>query len=82
MMTGNVVLSLEQVELYKYLGTWTYNTMYRTSVEKQKHCVKTAYKYKSSCIHVSRMGPDVVNVVQCTWSNVVVPAILSGMDVR
>ena len=29
---GNVVLSLEQVEL-KYLGTWTYNTMYRTSVD-------------------------------------------------
>ena len=77
---GNVVLSLEQAELYKYLGTWTYNTMYRTSVEKQKHCVKTAHKYKSSCIHVSRMGPDVVDVVKCTWSNVAVPAILSGCE--
>ena len=30
---GNVVLFLEQTELYKYLGTWTYNTMYRTSVD-------------------------------------------------
>ena len=42
----DLVLSLEQVKLYKYLGTWTYNSMYKTSVEKQKHCVKTAYKYK------------------------------------
>ena len=77
---GQVVLSLDQVELYKYLGTWTYNSMYRTSVEKQKHCVKTAHKYKSSCIHVSRMGPDVVDVVLSTWSNVAVPAILSGCE--
>ena len=77
---GNVVLSLEQVELYKYLGTWTYNTMYRTSVEKQKHCVKTAHKYKSSCIHVSKLGPDVVDVVLCTWSNVAIPAILTGCE--
>ena len=78
--SGQVVLSLDQVELYKYLGTWTYNSMYRTSIEKQKHCVKTAHKYKSSCIHVSRMGPDVVDVVLSTWSNVAVPAILSGCE--
>ena len=77
---GNVVLSLDQVELYKYLGTWTYNSMYRTAVEKQKLCVKKAHKYKSSCIHVSRMGPDIVDVVLCTWSNVAIPAILSGCE--
>ena len=76
----NLVLSLEQVALYKYLGTWTYNSMYKTSVEKQKHAVKTAHKYKSSCIHVSRMGPDVVDVVLCTWSNVAIPAILAGCE--
>ena len=62
------------------LGTWTYNTMYRTIVEKQKLCVQTAQKYKSSCIHVSRMGPDVVDVVLCTWSNVAIPAILTGCE--
>ena len=78
--SGNVALSLDQVELYKYLGTWTFNSMYRTSVEKQKLCVKTAHKYKSSCIHVSRMGPDVVDVAMCTWSNIAVPAILSGCE--
>lgn len=78
--SDNLVLSLDQVELYKYLGTWTYNSMYKTSVEKQKHSVKTAHKYKSSCIHVSRMGPDVVDLVLCTWSNVAVPAILAGCE--
>ena len=75
-----VVMSLEQVELYKYLGTWTYNSMYKTGVEKQKLCVKVAHKYKSSCIHVSKLGPDVVDVVLCTWSNVAIPAILTGCE--
>ena len=78
--SDNIVLSLDQVELYKYLGTWTYQSMYRTCVEKQKLSVKTAHKYKSSCIHVSRMGPDVVDVVLCTWSNVAIPAILAGCE--
>ena len=74
------VKSLQQVSLYKYLGVWTYNSMYRTGIEKQKQCVKTAQKYKGSCIHVSRMGPDIVEVIQCTWLNVAVPAILNGCD--
>ena len=78
--TGLVVLTLEQVELYKYLGTWTYSTMHRTALEKQRHAVKTAHKYKSTCIHVSRMGPDVVEVVLCTWSNIAIPAILTGCE--
>ena len=77
---GFAVLTLDQVEQYKYLGTWTYSTMYRTVVEKQKLCVKTAHKYKSSCIHVSRRGPDVVDVVLCTWSNVAIPSILNGCE--
>ena len=78
--SGDVVMSLEQVELYKYLGTWTYNSMYKTGVEKQKLCVKVAHKYKSCCIHVSKMGPDTVDVVLCTWSNVAIPAILTGCE--
>ena len=77
---GQAVLTLDQVELYKYLGTWTYSTIYRTVVEKQRLCVKTAQKYKSSCIFVSRMGPDIVDVALCTWSNVAIPAILSGCE--
>ena len=71
---------LRQVALYKYLGTWTYNSMYKTGVEKQKQCIKTAFKYKSCCIHVSRLGPDVVDVIQCTWLNIGIPAILNGCD--
>ena len=77
---GQPVLTLDQAELYKYLGTWTYSSIYRTVVEKQRLCVKTAHKYKSSCIHISRMGPDIVDVVLCTWSNVAIPAILSGCE--
>ena len=72
--------SLRQVSLYKYLGVWTYNSMHKTGIEKQKQCVKTAHKYRSSCIRVSRMGPDIVDVVHCTWMNVAVPAILNGCD--
>ena len=78
--SSSVVMSLEQVELYKYLGTWTYNSMYKTGVEKQKLCVNVAHKYKSSCIHVSKLGPDIVDVVLCTWSNVAIPAILTGCE--
>ena len=64
--SDNVEMTLQQVSLYKYLGTWTYNFMFKTGVEKQKLCVKTAEKYKGSCIYVSRIGPDVVDVVLCT----------------
>ena len=79
--SSNVEMSLKQVALYKYLGTWTYNSMYKTGVEKQKQCVQTANKYKGSCIYVSRLGPDVVDVVLCTWLNIALPAILHGCDV-
>ena len=72
---------LKQVALYKYLGNWTYNSMYKTGVEKQKLCVKTAFKYKCCCMHVSRLGPDIVDVVTCTWMNVAIPAILNGCDI-
>ena len=77
---GLVVLTLDQVEQYKYLGTWTFSSMFKTALEKQRMSVKTAYKYKSSCIHVSRLGPDVVDVVLTTWSNVAIPAILTGCE--
>ena len=76
----NVEMSLKQVAQYKYLGTWTFGSMYKTGVEKQKLCVKTATKYKNCCIYVSKMGPDVVDVVLCTWSNVAIPAILTGCE--
>ena len=77
----NVEMSLRQVSQYKYLGTWTFNSMYRTIAEKQKLCVKTATKYKNCCIFVSKMGPDVVDVVLATWANIAIPAILAGCEV-
>ena len=42
--------------------------------------MKTVYKYKSSCIHVSRLGPDVMDVVLTTCSNVATPGILTGSE--
>ena len=78
---ANTEQSLKQVSMYKYLGVSTYSSMHKTGVEKQKLCVKTAQKYKGCCIHVSRMGPDMVDVVQCTWLNVAIPAILAGCEV-
>ena len=73
-------MSLKKVSQYKYLGTWTYGSMYKTTVEKLKLSVMTAGKYKNCCIYVSKMGPDVVDVVLCTWSNVAIPSILAGCE--
>ena len=78
--THAVEMSLKQVAQYKYLGTWTFGSMFKTSTEKQKLSVKTATKYKNCCIYVSKMGPEVVDVVLCTWSNVAIPAILAGCE--
>ena len=77
---GEVVLSLNQVIEYKYLGTQMLDTMYKTASAKQKHCIKKAHKYKGSCIFISRDGPDVVDMIVATWCNVALPAILSGCE--
>ena len=74
------VLSLKQVATYKYLGTPIYGSMYRTSLNKQRQCIVTANKYKGSCIYVSKNGPDMVDVALCTWSNIAIPAILTGCE--
>ena len=79
-LTPDDCLTFQQVESYKYLGNWTFNSMYKTCSEKQKLCIRTAYKYKSACIYVSKMGPDIVDVIQCTWLNIAVPAILAGCE--
>ena len=76
----NTVLSLKQVLEYTYLGTPTFGTMYKTSVAKQKQCIITANKYKGSCIYVSKLGPDIVDVALCTWANIAIPAVLYGCE--
>ena len=73
-------LILSQVSAYKYLGIMSYDSMFKTCSEKQKTCIQTAYNYKNSCIHVSKMGPDIVDIIQCTWLNIAIPAILSGCE--
>ena len=74
------VLTLKQVAMYKYLGTWTFGSMKHTTTYRQDQCVKTARKYKGCCIYVSKDGPDVVDVILCTWSNVAIPSILFGCE--
>ena len=76
----NVVMTLDMVDLYKYLGTWTYHSMFKTSTEKQRHCIKTAYKYKGNCMQVAKDGPDTAEVIVCTWTNVAVNEILAGCE--
>ena len=77
---GEVLLSLKQVIKYKYLGTYTFGSIYKTCAEKLKNCVSKAHKYKGSCIHISSDGPDVVSMVMATWCNVAIPAILHGCE--
>ena len=73
-------LTLSQVSVYKYLGIMSYDSMFKTCSEKQKSCIKTAYNYKNSCIYVSKLGPDTVDIIHCTWLNIAIPAILSGCE--
>ena len=77
---GDVVLSMKQVIEYKYLGSVTFGTIYKTTLEKQKNCVRKAHKYKGTCFFMSRDGPDVVDMLLATWSNVAVPSILHGTE--
>ena len=77
---GNAVLSLKQVVKYKYLGNITMCSMHKISLEKQKECVSKAHRYKGSCIYMSKEGPDVVDMVLATWSNIAIPSILFGTE--
>ena len=77
---GEAILSLRQVVQYKYLGNTTMGSMHKIGVEKQKQCIKKAHKYKGSCIFMSADGPDVVDMIVATWSNVAIPSILYGTE--
>ena len=77
---GEKVLSLKRTALYKYLGTWTYDSMYKTAKEKVKQCIQKAENYRDKCKYVSKFGPDRVDVIECTWLNVALPTILSGTE--
>ena len=77
---GSVSLSLKQVIQYKYLGSHVYPSMSKTAREKVKQCVIKARKYKGSCICISHDGPDRVDMILATWSNVALPSILYGCE--
>ena len=78
---NEVELSLSKVLSYKYLGTETTLLMSTTGSKRQQRCVMTAKSYKFACFYVSRTGPDVVDTVLATWSNIALPTMLSGCEV-
>ena len=78
---NDVSLSLSKVLSYKYLGTETTLLMSTTGSKKQQRCLLTAKRYKFACFYVGRTGPDVVDTVLATWSNIAIPSMLSGCDV-
>ena len=77
---GSVSLSLKQVMQYKYLGSHVFPSMSKTAKEKVKQCVVKARKYKGSCICISQDGPDRVDMILATWSNIALPSILFGCE--
>ena len=78
---NQVTLSLSKVLSYKYLGTETTLLMSTTGSKRQHKCILTAKRYKFACFHVGRTGPDVVDTVLATWSNIAIPSMLSGCEV-
>ena len=78
--SGQVVLSLNQVLNYRYLGSPVFSTIFKTCVEKQNECVSKAHKYKGTCMYLSSQGPDIVDMILATWKNVAVPSILFGTE--
>lgn len=77
---GEVFTCLDKILSYKYLGIETFNTMHKTSTAKQQKCVLAARRYRGACKYLSRQGPDVVDVSNCTWRNIAIPAILFGTE--
>ena len=78
---NEVVLSLSKVLSYKYLGTETTLLMSSTGSKRQKKCLETAKRYKFACFYVARTGPDIVDTVLATWSNIAIPSMISGCEV-
>ena len=77
----HVTLSLSKTLSYNYLGTETTLLMSSTGSKRQQRCIKSAKSYKFACFHVAKTGPDVVDTVLATWSNIAIPSILSGCEV-
>ena len=78
---NEVTLSLSKLLSYKYLGTETTLLMSTTGSKRQQRCILTAKRYKFACFYVGRTGPDVVDTVLATWSNIAIPSMLSGCEV-
>ena len=54
--------------------------MFKTAVEKQRLCVKTANKYRGACKLVSSNGPDLCDVVRATWCDIAINSLLAGCE--
>ena len=78
---NEVTLSLSKVLVYRYLGTDTTLLMSTTGSKRQHRSVMTAKRYKFACFYVARTGPDILDTVLATWSNIALPSILTGCEV-
>ena len=78
---NEVTLSLSKILSYKYLGTETTLLMSTTGSKRQQRCILSAKRYKFACFYVGRTGPDVVDTILATWSNIAMPSMLSGCEV-
>lgn len=76
----NVFFSLAKVLQYKYLGIDTFSTMSRISSAKQAKCVATARRYQTSCLKLSKRGPDTVDLGASLWTSIAMKIILFGCE--
>ena len=77
---GEEVLKLDKVALYKYLGLDMYNSVWKTSIEKQKKALLKARQFKGACLSIANRGPDVSSLASCMWLNMAIPSILYACD--
>ena len=77
---GEEVLTLDKVALYKYLGLEMYNSVWKTSIEKQKKALLKARQFKGACLSIANRGPDVSSLASCMWLNMAIPSILYACD--
>ena len=63
------------------MGTETTLHMGSTASKRQQKSITTAKRYKFACYYLAKNGPDVVDMAIATWSNIAIPAMLTGCEI-
>merc|ERR1712105_189462 len=77
---GQVIMCLDSVLKYKYLGIQTWGSMFKTGIEKMKQSIQAANRYRAACLKVSHDGPDSAQLALSCRSAMGIPAILFGTE--